>query len=198
MLTYLLLAMHLSLAFVFTLSALAKAQHPRAFVRNVVEYEVLPAQLAYVVGWALVPVEVFLAVAFLTGWLSPVALPLAMVSLISFLIAVGVNLKRGRKIPCGCFGDATEQVSIRTAVRLTMLILVVIVLMALSDSASASLPSLPVLLDDSSSRMYLIQTSFVAAFITLLGSWLLHLPELMSLLQSFRLNLKSSRQSASR
>ncbi len=113
-LSHIALAAQFGLGIVFLLSALPKLRRPLPFAHSVVEYRILPAGVAYVFGLALIPLEIFLTLAFLTGWLTDVALPVATLMLIAFLVAVGVNLRRGRQIPCGCFGNVSELISPRT------------------------------------------------------------------------------------
>ncbi|MGH7430118.1 MAG: MauE/DoxX family redox-associated membrane protein, partial [Candidatus Methylomirabilaceae bacterium] len=62
--TNLLVSARFALGLVFLMSALPKARDPGLFARHVVDYKVIPASLAIVVGWALVPAEIFLAVSF--------------------------------------------------------------------------------------------------------------------------------------
>src|SRR5574341_319866 len=73
-LSYFALALQFSLGIVFLLSALPKLREPLAFVGGVVEYKILPAQVARVFALALIPLEAFLAVAFLTGLWTEIAL----------------------------------------------------------------------------------------------------------------------------
>ncbi len=182
-LSHLAFASQLSLGMVFLLSALPKLRQPLAFARNVVEYRVLPAQVAYVFALALIPLEAFLAMAFLTGRLTDVALPLASVLLILFLFAVGINVKRGRRVACGCFGNASEQISPRTLARLLLLLTVVLLLIAFRSAGGASWPSFGTMNVNVSTFTYLLQTVFLAAFLIILAAWMLSLPELVFLVR---------------
>jgi hypothetical protein len=82
---------------------------------------VVPARAVAFAAWALTAVEAFLALSFLSGWLVVVAVPLSAVTLAAFAGVTSVNLRRGRDVPCGCFGNAEEQVSARSLVRLALL-----------------------------------------------------------------------------
>src|SRR5688572_2451657 len=97
-------ASQIALGIVFLLSVLPKLRAPFTFAESVVEYKILPAKAAYMFALILIPAEALLAISFLTGWLTSITLPLATVMLIAFLVAVGINLRRGRRISCGCFG----------------------------------------------------------------------------------------------
>lgn len=180
-LSYFTLAFQLSLGIVFLLSFLPKLRRPFAFAASVVEYKILPTQVAYVFGFALIPLEAFLAIAFLTGWWTDIALPLAAVLLSIFLIAVAINLRRGRSIPCGCLGNTSELISSRTLARLLLLLIVVMFLTAFRSISSSSLPILARMMVDLSTLIYVIQTVFLSIFLILLSAWILNLPELISL-----------------
>lgn len=179
-------AFQLCLGIVFLLSVLPKLRYPLVFAQSVVEYKVLPAKVAQAFGLALIPLEAFLAIAFLTGWLTDFALPLGTVLLLLFLVAVGINLKRGRKISCGCFGNASEQISPRTLTRLLLLLGIVLLLAAFRSTGDASLPNLGTLIADGSTLTYLWLMAFLAAFLILLGTWILSLPEMIFLARQVR------------
>jgi putative oxidoreductase len=181
LLSHLLLAFQMSLGIVFLLSAWTKLRSPLAFARSVAEYKILPAGAARGLALALILVEAFLAIAFLTGWLVRVALLLAALLLILFFIAVALNLIRGRQIACGCFGDANEQISNRTLARLILLLIVVLLLLVPRNTTIVPSLALSLILFDNLMIIYLLQTIVLALFFILAGSWLLQLPELILL-----------------
>ncbi len=94
---------------VFLFSAVPKLRHPRGFVLTVLQYQILPARLSRLYGWLLPPLELFLALLFFGGTALRSASVLTGLLLLSFLIAVGVNLARGRRLECGCFGKAAKR-----------------------------------------------------------------------------------------
>ncbi|HET8629147.1 MAG TPA: MauE/DoxX family redox-associated membrane protein [Thermomicrobiales bacterium] len=191
-LTQLAFAARLSVGIMFTLSALPKVRRPPTFVRSVMAYDVLPAGVARVFAAALIPAEVFLALAFLTGWWPAVALPLGALVLLAFLIAVGINLRRGRRIPCGCFGEASEAISPRTLARLLLLLAAILLLAVVSGTGWISLPDLGSLLADRSALPSLLDTAGLAVFLIVLAAWLLHLPEVILLVRHLRWNQSST------
>lgn len=77
-----------------------------AFVVGVESYDVLPSFLARAVGWLLPWLELGLAAMLLAGVALPLAGALASLLLFSFIIAVSINLRRGRMIACYCHGVA--------------------------------------------------------------------------------------------
>jgi hypothetical protein len=187
-LPHLAFALELSLGIVFLLSALPKFRQPLAFAQGVVGYKILPAGVARVFALALIPLEAFLALTFLTGWLTGIALLLAMITLLAFLFGVGINLRRGRRIPCGCFGETSEPISLRTLARLFML-LAAVLLLATYRTTGEPWPGLGLLVTNASAAsalVYLLHTVSLAASLVLLGAWLLSLPELAVMLRSLR------------
>jgi hypothetical protein len=186
LLSHLALALRVSLGLVFALAVLPKLRRPLAFARGVVEYRLLPTGLAYAFGLILIPAEALLAAALLAGRAPGLALGGAALVFGVFLAAVGLNLERGRRISCGCFGKSSEEISPRAAVRLALLLAVSLLLVILEVSGrlplpgpAAPAPGLPVFFDAAF-------TLFLAAFFLLAGSWILRAPELRPLLRSLR------------
>jgi uncharacterized membrane protein YphA (DoxX/SURF4 family) len=110
-------ALQLALGTVFLLSVLPKLRRPEEFRRIVAAYALLP-RWAAVVAPAVIAIEVFLALAFVSGWLVEVAVVVALHVIVGFAFATTVNLRMGRRISCGCFGGSDEQISGRSLVRL--------------------------------------------------------------------------------
>jgi methylamine utilization protein MauE len=175
-------AAQVALGIVLAIAVVPKLGTPRAFVRTVEEYQVLPAPIAPAAAGLLIAAETLLAVSLLTGWLIQPALPLlaGFISLLS--LAVGVNLLRRRGIPCGCFGNASERISLRSLVRLAMMLAVALFLLILEDLAGARVwtPSaVPISL---AMVGQLAQTALLAGLLLVLSIWLLSLPEVLRLL----------------
>lgn len=171
-------AVQLVLGVVFLLAALPKLRDRKTFARIVARYRLLPRRLARPFAFAVVASESFLAVAFLTGWLLPIALPLAAAVLLLFAAAVGLSLRRGRRIPCGCFGGEDESVSVRSVARLGALLAGVAVVAAVRPSGV----TVAALVGEGAPALrYLVGVGGVAAFLVLAALWLLSLPEFASL-----------------
>lgn len=179
-------ASQIALGIVFLLSVLPKLLGPLTFARSVVEYKILPAKISYMFALVLIPLEALLSISFLTGWLTDIALPIATVMLITFLIAVGINLRRGRRVSCGCFGDSNKQISPRTSARLLLLLAAVLFLMAFRSIQRTPLPNLGMMIANPLAFTYFLLTAFLAVFLLLLATWILSLPELVSLARHFR------------
>lgn len=174
-------AAQLSLGLVFLLAVLPKLRRPRSFARSTVLYEILPFAVAQMFGLMLIPLEGFLVLSFLSGWLSNIALPLAAVLLCIFLAAVGVNLRRGRRIPCGCFGEASEPISLRTVARLLLLLAVVLVLLGYRTTGDPTLPNLGSMGADVTTFKYLVQAAALSAFFVLVATWVLNMTAVLLL-----------------
>lgn len=101
------LIIRLSLGFIFLGSALTKLRHPAAFVQAVLGYRILPSTAARAFGWLLPLAELGTAVLLLIGSLQLVAAVLTLLLLLSFAIALSINIVRGRAVPCHCFGAAS-------------------------------------------------------------------------------------------
>lgn len=178
-------ASQIALGIVFLLSVLPKFRAPLTFAESVVEYKILPAKTARVLALALIPMEALLAISFMIGWLTDTALPLAMVILIAFLIAVGINLRRDRRISCGCFGDSNEYISPRTFARLLLLLVAVLLLIVFRSVYRTPLPNMGMMITYPTLFTYFFLTAFLAVFLLLLATWILSLPELISLVRHF-------------
>lgn len=138
-------AIQFSLGTVFLLSAMPKLRHPRVFTRSVAVYQVLPRRAVLLFAIAAALLEAFLALALLSGWWTGAAVPLAAALLLGFLGAVGANLRRGRRVPCGCFGERSEPISARTLARLLLLLVAVAFVVAVRIATGSPTPGLAAL-----------------------------------------------------
>jgi hypothetical protein len=179
-------AAQLSLGLVFLLAFLPKLRAPGRFARTVAEYRLVPAALAPAVARALIGVEALLALTLLTGTVVRLAAPLALATFSAFTAAVGINLLRNRKVPCGCFGAASETISGHTLSRLALLVLaaafvtVATTVMGVAPFSPTSPAGGP------AAASQLLETVVVGLGLLLVGMWASHLPEVWSILGSFR------------
>ncbi len=134
--TVLVLVARLCLAFFFCPSAFGKLTNHNSFINGVIDYQILPEHSARVLGFILPWIELGLAVALIFGVALPAAGLLTSLLLICFIIAVTINLRRGRTINCNCYGIAnTTTISWGTVVRNLLLLLLAIVVAVLSPQA---------------------------------------------------------------
>lgn len=176
-------AIQFALGAVFLIAATSKLRQPSAFARTIAEYRLLPGSVVPLAAWTLLAAEAFLAVALLTGWLAFYAMPLAIATMLMFVVAVSVNLGRGRRVRCGCFGDDDELLSIRTVVRLVMLVGLAVLVLTVQLTTTTTPLQVTRVVADGATLTYGLPIAALAAFLLLFGNWLLHLPELGSVLR---------------
>lgn len=93
-----------SLAAVFVVAGGTKLARRRAFAKAVADYHLLPAGLSWLVAELLPPAELVVGGLLFLGVALIPAATAAAVGLAVFTIAAALNLFRGRRIACGCFG----------------------------------------------------------------------------------------------
>lgn len=99
----------LALGATFLISGLSKLRDLEGFVLGVLEYAVLPRQLAVPFGRVVPVVEVACGLALVLGlWPTAVGI-LALTLLLSFLVAVAINVARGRQLACHCLGAGSDE-----------------------------------------------------------------------------------------
>jgi hypothetical protein len=98
----------------FLVSALPKLRHPKGFMLTVLEYRILPSYLSKVYGTFIPLLEFALALFTLTGLMLRLTAIIMSLLLFSFLVAISVNIKRGRDLDCNCFGTLTKRSSGKT------------------------------------------------------------------------------------
>lgn len=104
-------------------SSIAKWRDWDGFVSGVADYEILPERFSNLLAAIIVLIETWSTVAHLSGWLLKLALPATITMFTGFTLAVAINLMRGRRIPCHCFGnDHGQMISGRTLARLFLLL----------------------------------------------------------------------------
>jgi hypothetical protein len=116
-------ATQLAIGLVFLYSGLTKLTKPIVFIRGIAEYRIIPKSLASIVGPLFIAAEIWLAFAHFRPSLTTTTLEFAIVILATLGLAVAVNLRRGRTLPCFCFGDNGENISVRTLLRLACLMI---------------------------------------------------------------------------
>jgi putative oxidoreductase len=97
------------LAIIFLVAAVPKLRHPKGFILAVLEYHVLPPRLSWLYACLVPPLECLLALLLLSGTAVRSAAIIISLLLLSFILAVGINLARGRDLDCHCFGKATRR-----------------------------------------------------------------------------------------
>lgn len=176
------LIVQLAVGMVFVLSVSGKLMNPREFARGVAEYEILPSPVAYSFALLLIPLEGFLAASHLTGWLLEFAVPVGLLTFVSFATAVSINLRRGASLPCHCFGSG-ETISGRTLARLILLVGGEVLLLTDPNLFTMSRLVYP---DRISTLSQIGLGLFWAVFFLVTVSWLLSVTDLRELIRSCR------------
>lgn len=175
------IVVQLAIGLVLLQSSSVKLLNPVGFAKGVREYQILPASLAYLVGLLLIPLELFLAVSHLTGWLLAFAVPIGVAMLASFVAAVAINLKREVVLPCYCFGaQGDETISKRTLARLFLMIGGELLLIADPSLFSTSKLIYPTRITNLSELALVL---FWSMFLLVAGLWLLSVTDLIALLR---------------
>ena len=178
MMPKILLVIQLAIGCVLLFSSVGKWRDLIGFAHGVEDYDVLPDRLAFIFGLLVVPLETAVAISHLTGWWISAALILGLAMFGSFAVAVTINLKRGRSLPCYCFGDSTgETISAQTLARLLLLIAGEgLLLLSLQTSGTISL----VYHQLATPREFGF-TLFWTSFIVVTAMWLLSMADLFAL-----------------
>ena len=110
------------LAATFLLSGVAKVRDAAGAVEGALEYRLLPEQLVRLLAPMLPAAEIALGIVLLTGVASRGAAVASAALVAIFTVAVGVNLRRGRRIACHCFGASSrERIGRSTLLRLAVI-----------------------------------------------------------------------------
>jgi putative oxidoreductase len=104
----------IALGAIFVVAALPKITDPPSFAHMIYNYRVLPGGLINISALVMPWVELLVGLALILGvWVRP-ARWIVTLLLVTFMIAISINLARGNAIDCGCFdvsaaGKTTEE-----------------------------------------------------------------------------------------
>jgi Methylamine utilisation protein MauE len=177
-------SVQIGLGFVFLVAAVPKLRRPASFVAAVREYRLVPPALSGAVAIGVVALESLVAVSLLTGRLSTIGLATAGVLLGGLAVAVGINLRKGREVSCGCFGSASERISPRTLLRIGMLLVATAALVTVQVAGwLAPLDAVRVAREGVAGVERLTVTATFTAFLFVVATTLYHIPEIRELLR---------------
>jgi uncharacterized membrane protein YphA (DoxX/SURF4 family) len=137
---YLGLAARLVIGAIFVVAGVSKLRHADEFDRAVADYRVLPTSLVRPVARTLPWLEVVLGACLLLGVLIVPASVLAAAVLVAFAGGIWLNVKRERRIGCGCGFARREEVSNKLVVRNGLLTVLALVSAAIPAAALALYP----------------------------------------------------------
>jgi Methylamine utilisation protein MauE len=172
-------SLQLATAAVFAFAALSKLRAPGRVARSIQEYKILPERAAPFAAVVLFLCELGIAALLFSGYGVRIGLVLAVLTVLAFLVGVLVNLHRGRRIPCGCFGSTDETLSRRTVARLLVLLTVAVLCLAGHLLAAVATPTVADVFgaDDPTFRET-IESILIAAFAIVAAQWLFLAKEL--------------------
>lgn len=111
-----------SLGFLFVSAAIGKFRAWGQFTSGVRDYQILPRFSVRPASVALPIIECALGLGLLLALAPAVTGALTATLLTAFVAAVGINLRRGRRIGCNCYGiAATKQIGVAAIVRIVTL-----------------------------------------------------------------------------
>lgn len=100
---------------VLLIAGALKVGHPAQSARAVQAYQILPFDVARLVGYGLPLVEIILGALLLAGLLTRAAAVLGTLLMLAFVIGIASAWARGLAIDCGCFGGGGEIEAAKTA-----------------------------------------------------------------------------------
>jgi hypothetical protein len=120
---------------VFLISSVPKLRHPKGFVFTVLNYHILPPFLSTIYAMLVPPLEFLIGLGFFLGTALRVAGVLMALLLMSYIVAISINLARGRSLECNCFGSIHRQpIGLRLLLQDSALLLAAILVAIISPN----------------------------------------------------------------
>lgn len=102
---YLTLISRITVGATFIFASTSKIAQPQEFILMVREYNILFGPLTTWYGYLLPWVELIFGLTLIVGFFTRFSAGIINLTLLSFLIAVMINIYRGATLDCGCFGS---------------------------------------------------------------------------------------------
>jgi uncharacterized membrane protein YphA (DoxX/SURF4 family) len=100
---WLTIRVQIALGAIFIAAALPKIADPPSFAHMIYNYRIVPGGLINLSALVMPWVEILAGLALILGvWVKPARSIIALL-LLTFMIAIAINLARGNAIDCGCF-----------------------------------------------------------------------------------------------
>lgn len=100
---WLTIRVQIALGLIFVVAALPKIIDPPSFAHMIYNYRILPGSLIHISALIMPWVEVLCGLALILGVWTRAARTIIALLLVTFIVAISVNLLRGNAIDCGCF-----------------------------------------------------------------------------------------------
>lgn len=183
----------LTLAIYLLPSGVLKLRHQQEFTEGLRNYRLLPPRATRWFGAIIPLLEILLGAALVLGLMLPITSVVLALVLVVFILAMVINIQRGRKIECSCYGITSTKVIGRGAVTRSILLLSLDLLLL---AFTFSLPQywkpalnlqadLTILFAPYNLPLIIILTLFLLAFISLL-EWAIHIGSLAASFKSVR------------
>lgn len=100
---WLTIRVQIALGVIFIAAALPKLTDPPSFAHMIYNYRLVPGPLVNLMALTMPWIELLCGVALVLGIWRDTARTLIAAMLVTFIIAISINLARGNAIDCGCF-----------------------------------------------------------------------------------------------
>jgi len=100
---WLTIRVQLALGIFFVVAALPKIVDPPSFAHMMYNYRILPASLINIMAITMPWIELLCGLALIAGIWTGAARTIIAAMLLTFIVAISINLGRGNAIDCGCF-----------------------------------------------------------------------------------------------
>ena len=101
--TWLTVRVQIALGVIFVIAALPKIVDPPSFAHMIYNYKLMPWALVKPLALVIPCIELFCGLALILGIWKGTARTIIAALLLTFIIAISINLLRGNAIDCGCF-----------------------------------------------------------------------------------------------
>ena len=95
--------MQIALGVFFVAAALPKIADPPSFAHMIFNYRIVPGALVNLMALCMPWIELMTGLALILGIWKGTARTIIAAMLVTFIIAISINLARGNAIDCGCF-----------------------------------------------------------------------------------------------
>lgn len=143
-----------SIGIVLGVACAGKIRDVAAFTGVINEYRIANTRLAAPIAVCVIVSEAFASVSLVLSWLVPLGLSVALLLFAVFIIGIGINLRRGRMIRCGCF--TKDEVISRSSYARAWLLFAGSLLCSFTNQVYMRSDSVDRLTSDLLGRLYLI------------------------------------------
>jgi uncharacterized membrane protein YphA (DoxX/SURF4 family) len=109
---WLTIRVQIALGVIFVAAALPKIVDPPSFAQMIYNYRLVPGALVNFMGLFMPWLEILTGLALILGIWKTAARNLIAAMLVTFIVAIAINLARGNAVDCGCFAVAAAPKSV--------------------------------------------------------------------------------------